>query len=84
MLTDILEPPMPKADMCSCSNCGWKGKCSDCEQKEESEGWEYPTYWIHLCPICEDGGCVDDYWFSADAEDELNDIMAEGFLDKEV
>jgi len=29
--------------------------CSNC-------GWEY-TYTIHLCPECEDGGCIDDYWY---------------------
>lgn len=46
-------------------------------------GSTLPTGFI-FCPICEDGGCVDDYWFSADTEDELNDIMAEGFLDGEV
>lgn len=54
----------PKADMCSCSNCGWKGQCSDCETEWESDGWEYPKYQIHLCPVCEDGGDIDNYWFS--------------------
>lgn len=49
-------------DMCSCSNCGWEGKVSDCEQMKEQDGWENPPYWIHLCPVCEDGGCIDDYW----------------------
>ena len=50
-------------DMCSCSNCGWKGTVFDCETDTESDGWEYPTYTIHLCPECEDGGCIDDYWY---------------------
>jgi hypothetical protein len=53
-----------KADMCGCSECGWKGKCSDCETEEESDGWESPIYTIHLCPKCEDGGVIDDYWYS--------------------
>lgn len=53
-----------KADMCGCSNCGWKGKCSDCETKQEQDGWENPPYTIHLCPVCKDGGCIDDYWIS--------------------
>ena len=57
-------PEIPKADMCGCSECGWKGKCFDCETAEESDGWESPTYQIHICPVCEDGGCVDDYWYS--------------------
>jgi len=55
---------IPKADMCGCSNCGWKGKCSDCETEQEQDGWENPPYTIHLCPVCEDGGCIDDYWYS--------------------
>lgn len=53
-----------KPDMCGCSVCGWKGKCSDCETEMESEGWEYPDYEVHICPKCEDGGCIDDYWHS--------------------
>jgi hypothetical protein len=54
----------PKADMCKCSICNWKGKTSDCETEWESEGWEYPEYQIHICPKCKDGGCIDNYWFS--------------------
>jgi len=53
-----------KADMCRCSICGWEGECSDCETEWESEGWEYPEYQTHICPVCEDGGCIDDYWYS--------------------
>ena len=56
----------PPADMCGCSNCGWKGKCSDCETDWENDGWETPEYQIHLCPRCEDGGCIDNYWYSDD------------------
>jgi len=52
------------ADMCSCSICGWKGKCDDCETEWEQDGWEGNRYQIHLCPICEDGGSIDDYWTS--------------------
>lgn len=52
-----------KCDMCSCSNCGWEGYTSVCETDTESDGWEYPTYIIHLCPVCEDGGCIDNYWY---------------------
>jgi len=65
---EVLEPKH-NPDMCGCSNCGWKGKCSDCKTDWESEGWEYPEYQIHLCPVCDDGGCIDDYWYSEDEEE---------------
>ena len=65
LLEDVTpKPKKPSPDMCGCSNCDWKGKTTDCELVEESEGWEYPTYWVHLCPECEDGGCIDNYWYS--------------------
>lgn len=54
----------PKADICQCSNCGWKGPTADCETSLESDGWEYPEYRIHLCPKCADGGCIDQYYYS--------------------
>ena len=53
---------LSKAYMCSCSECGWKGKCADCETGMESEGGAYLEYPVHICPKCEDGGCIDDYW----------------------
>jgi hypothetical protein len=28
-------PKIPEFDMCGCSKCGWKGKCSDCETDQE-------------------------------------------------
>jgi len=60
-------------DMCKCGNCGWEGKCSDCETDWESDGWEMPQYQIHLCPNCEDGGCIDDYWYSEEAIKEMEE-----------
>ena len=61
-------------DECSCSNCGWNGKVTDCEEGWESEGWEYPDYRVHYCPVCPDGGCVDDYWYS-EHEWEMKEIV---------
>jgi len=57
LLKDLLinDDSVPAPDMCSCANCGWKGKASDCEQAKESEDREYPPYWIHLCPAFDDG-----------------------------
>jgi len=66
------EKSNPLFDMCGCSNCGWKGECSDCETEQEQEGWENPPYTIHLCPVCEDGGCIDDYWYSDQLIKEIN------------
>ena len=63
-LVDAKADTEPKFDIAKCSKCGWKGKVSDCDTEWESEGWEYPKYQIHLCPKCEDGGCIDDYDYS--------------------
>ena len=52
-------------DMCSCSQCDWEGKISECVEEEESEGWEYPSYTIHLCPNCDNSeGGIEDYYYS--------------------
>lgn len=52
----------PSLNCCECSNCGWFGYVSECETVWESEGWEYPKYQVQLCPDCEDGGCIDNYY----------------------
>ena len=62
---------MTTYNMCKCSNCGWEGNVSECETDTEQDSWESPSYIIHLCPKCEDGGCIDDYF--GDAEDEEDD-----------
>jgi len=61
-------------DMCKCSNCGWQGDRMDCESEWESEGWEYPDYQVDLCPVCPDGGCIDDYWMSS-SQYEITEIV---------
>ena len=59
----------PVCDMCKCSECGWEGKVSDAIVEWESESWENPTeYEVVYCPVCEDGGMVDDFWNSKDKE----------------
>jgi len=61
----------PLPDCCSCSICGWHGKVSECEKGIEDDGWEsVHSYEIHCCPVCEDDGCIDDYFFCNDSEDE--------------
>ena len=43
---------MPKDPPCTCYDCGWKGYISDCNVEEDSDGWEYPTYLVAVCPSC--------------------------------
>lgn len=50
----------PTPNIAICSQCGWQGSVSKCEQDQEGD-WENGYYMIHLCPKCEDGGCIDDY-----------------------
>ena len=47
---------------CSCSECNWNGLITECENDWEQESWEYPPYMVHYCPICEDGGMIDEYY----------------------
>lgn len=54
------EPPM---DVGHCASCGWKGPISECRVKQDGD-WESGYYDAHLCPKCEDGGCIDDYDYS--------------------
>ena len=55
----------PAPDCCSCACCGWHGKVSECYAYEESESWEVSqTYVAHDCPVCADGGMIDNYYFS--------------------
>ena len=70
------QSPTPKGwdklphDMCMCSTCGWTGPTDSCRLEEDSEGWEYPTYHYHICPVCELGGEdgeISDYWSSIHA-----------------
>ena len=53
----------PKEDIARCTNCNWSGNVLECELDQEGD-WESGYYDIHLCPKCEDGGCVDDYSMS--------------------
>lgn len=52
----------PPCDTCSCFECGWAGKVSDCRETLDSEGWEYAQYTVHECPVC--GDYVDNYDYS--------------------
>lgn len=74
-LSKVEEKSAPLTDMCGCSQCGWKGKVSDCQTEWESDGWEMPSYQVHICPVCEDGGCIDDYFFSEEMYKEYLEYL---------
>lgn len=51
-----------KPDLCKCSTCGGEFHISECETDHDyHDGHEMSPYSIHLCPVCPDGGCIDDY-----------------------
>jgi len=53
------EPPYNAS---YCSSCSRWFASEDCPREQEYESWEQPQrYWVDLCPVCEDGGMVDDY-----------------------
>ena len=66
VVTEQLIIHTPINDMCGCSECGWKGKCADCETVEDGEGWELPQfdYEYEICPNCGSHSGIDDYWSS--------------------
>ena len=64
------EKKEPEPDMCKCSECGQSFKVSDCHQDHEPpNGWEMPAYTQIDCSGCTDGGCVDDFFFSGEANE---------------
>ena len=83
LLTENKVDPEPKPNIAICSECGWQGPTSECIKDQEGD-WESGYYLIDLCPVCEDGGCIDDYdmtpertkewgeWFSRKGEYKSN------------
>ena len=67
----LQEDFVPKPDIAICSACGWKGPVSKCLKETEGD-WEYGYYPIDLCPVCEDGGCIDDYEMTLERATEWN------------
>ena len=65
MLPLELPKHEPLPDLACCSSCNWSGPADKCETKWEQDGWEGTPYQIHLCPKCEDGGCIDNYDMSS-------------------
>ena len=54
-----------KPDIAICYDCKGKFKVVDLETVyDHHNGHELPAFGIHLCPVCPDGGNIDDYEFS--------------------
>ena len=61
----------PKPDIAICSKCGWRGPVSECDVDPYGDGdWESGYVPVDLCPVCEDGGCIDDYDMSDERFEE--------------
>ena len=56
-------------DMCKCNTCENTFKVEDCDSEyDHHDGWEMPAYTEILCTVCEDGGCIDDFFFSEEKQ----------------
>lgn len=49
-------------NMAKCWGCKWEGHVAECETETEQEGWEMPSYTVHLCPKCNED--IEDYFYS--------------------
>jgi hypothetical protein len=54
---------LPKLDIGICSICGWRGMLSECDTEQDGD-WEHGYFQNYLCPVCKDGGCIDDFDYS--------------------
>lgn len=67
-----LEDAEPRYDIATCSSCDWSGLASECGTEKEGD-WESGYYYIHTCPKCPDGGCIDDYDMSPEQAKKWED-----------
>lgn len=54
----------PSPDIAICTDCGGRFGLDEFKLEWEFDGWEYPEYQVAVCPVCEDGGCLDTWDFS--------------------
>ena len=57
---DEINTPRHKVTNAICSTCGGNFPIEDCETEQEGS-YEEGYHDVHICPVCEDGGCIDDY-----------------------
>ena len=53
----------PQPDIAICAVCETRTPVSECPQEIDGD-WESGYCMIHVCPVCADGGCIDDYGMS--------------------
>jgi hypothetical protein len=53
----------PGFDIGICSECGWRGLLTNCDTEQDGD-WEHGYFESPLCPVCKDGGCIDDFDYS--------------------
>ena len=58
-----IEKQRPSPDLGNCSDCGKTFKIEDCPTEIDGD-WETGYYEVPVCPVCKDGGCIDDYSYS--------------------
>ena len=58
-------------DCGSCSECNWSGKLSECPTEEEGT-YESGYYTAVFCPVCEDGGCIENFYPSEESIEKWN------------
>lgn len=55
----------PSPDLACCSECEGRFPVAMCPTEQDGD-WEYGYYDFHVCPYCDDGGCIDDYDYTAE------------------
>lgn len=64
----------PAPDIAVCSNCDGRFHYTECYKELESESWEMPEeYWVYYCPVCEDGGMIDDWFYSNEQQKKYDE-----------
>jgi hypothetical protein len=65
----------PKPDIACCSSCNGRFPVSECLTEPDGD-WETGYYSVHVCPKCEDGGCVDGYDMTPECAEKWNEWKA--------
>ena len=60
------QPDEPDMDMASCAECQGSWPVSYLKMEQDGD-YESGYYNYHLCPDCEDGGAIEDYYPSEES-----------------
>lgn len=74
----VKESVVPsKPEFAKCGDCGGTFKAKELSSDyDHHNGWELPAYEQHICPVCPDGGNIDDYF------DSVNDTVSPAELER--